>query len=225
MVNSYSPEWHRLFGATPDPVQTKQEVAFLTRILPLPQFRSVLDVACGFGRHARALAGQGYEVVGVERNPEIASKSRIDTRILDMRQLHQIEETFDAVICMWQSFGYFDDGTNVDVLRQMADRLRPKGRLVLDVYHRGFFEVHSGEQVLERAGRLVRQRSELRGKRLRVWLETGDILDWRLYTPDELIGEAGKVGLSQVVACSGWEELRSTSPDQARMQFVFERVR
>jgi SAM-dependent methyltransferase len=48
-----------------------------------------------------------------------------------------------------QGFGYFDDKTNANVLRQMAERLRPRGRLVLDFYHRGFFEGKDGERVLE----------------------------------------------------------------------------
>jgi hypothetical protein len=31
----------------------------------------------------------------------------------------------------------------------MAERLRPRGRLILDFYHRGFFEGKDGERVLE----------------------------------------------------------------------------
>jgi len=36
----------------------------------IPAGGSVLDVACGGGRHARLLAGRGYRVVAVDRNAE-----------------------------------------------------------------------------------------------------------------------------------------------------------
>ena len=106
----------------------------------------------------------------------------------------------------------------------MAGRLRPQGRLVLDVYHRGFFERHSGERSLERAGGSMRERSDLRGNRLRVWLDDRDVFDWRLFTPQELVAEAQEAGLESRVACTTWDESRPPSPKEARMQLVFERV-
>lgn len=223
MVNDYSRWWHETFGAAPDLAQTEREVAFLNRMLPLPEFHRVLDVACGFGRHARLLAERGYRVTGVERDPWVARRAEVVVKVLDMRQLHQLTESFDAVICMWQSFGYFDDEMNRDVLRQMADRLRPKGRLILDIYHRGFFESHSGEKTFERGGVVIRERSELRGNRLRVWLGGDDVFDWRTYTPAELAAESERVGLAPLLACAMWDESLPPSPEQARMQLVFER--
>lgn len=64
MVNEYSRWWHETFGAAPDPAQTEREVAFLNRMLPLPEFHRVLDVACGFGRNARLLSARGTESRG-----------------------------------------------------------------------------------------------------------------------------------------------------------------
>ena len=192
-------------------------------MLPLPEFGRVVDIGCGFGRHARALGENGYRVLGVERDRWVAHRAEIDVRVLDMRELHQLGESFDAAICMWQSFGYFDDETNLDVLRKIAGRLRPKGRLVLDVYHRGFFEHHTGERTLERGGTVIRERSEFLGKRLRVRIGGDDEFDWRLYTPDELATEGARVGLAPLLACTMWDESRPPSPEQARMQLVFER--
>jgi SAM-dependent methyltransferase len=219
MANEYSAAWHATFGASVDPQQTERETDFLARVLPLPAFRRVLDVACGEGRHLRTLRARGYEAVGVERDPGVAPEG---TRILDMRELGRLDESFDAVISMWQSFGYFDDETNLDVLRQMADRLRPGGRLVLDVYHRGFFEGKDGERLIERGGRSVTERSELRGTRRRVRLSTGDEFDWRLYTPDELASAGEQVGLSLLLACTSFEESRPPTADEPRMQLIFE---
>lgn len=105
----------------------------------------------------------------------------------------------------------------------MAGRLRLHGRLVLDVYHRGFFERHSGERALKISGKVVRARSELRGNRLRVCLDNQDVFDWRLFTPQELVAEAQEAGLESRVACTTWDESRPPSPEQARMQLVFKR--
>src|SRR3954464_2213367 len=45
---------------------TEQEVGFLVEALGLRPGHRVLDVGCGPGRHARALATRGIEVVGVD---------------------------------------------------------------------------------------------------------------------------------------------------------------
>jgi hypothetical protein len=47
MANEYSRAWHATFGAVVDPRQTERETDFLIRVLPLPAFLRVLDVACG----------------------------------------------------------------------------------------------------------------------------------------------------------------------------------
>ena len=36
----------------------------------------VLDAACGYGRHARVLAGAGYCVVGLDRSPVLLAEAR-----------------------------------------------------------------------------------------------------------------------------------------------------
>src|SRR5262245_47925593 len=45
---------------------TAQEVSFLVEALGLEPGMRVLDVGCGPGRHALALAGRGIEVVGID---------------------------------------------------------------------------------------------------------------------------------------------------------------
>ncbi len=46
------------------------------------------------------------------------------------------DEVFDGVICVGTSFGYFEEETNRQVLDQLYQRLRPGGRLVLQVFNR-----------------------------------------------------------------------------------------
>src|SRR5712691_9282894 len=41
-----------------------------------PLVRRVLDLGCGTGGHAVLLAGRGYDVVGVDRSPEMLERAR-----------------------------------------------------------------------------------------------------------------------------------------------------
>jgi hypothetical protein len=112
----------------------------------------------------------------------------------------------------------------------MASRLRLGGRLVLDVYHRSFFERHQGAREFERNGEPIRETKRMRGSRLHVRLEYGlsgatDRFSWELFTPDELVARARDVGLRALLACSGFDEARAPTPDTPRMQLVLERDR
>jgi SAM-dependent methyltransferase len=104
----------------------------------------ILDLACGFGRHANRLAALGHSVVGVDLMPgflEIARERaaemgvEVDYRQGDMRQLGFVEE-FDRVLLLFTSFGYFDDEGNERVMENMARALKPGGLLGFDIPNR-----------------------------------------------------------------------------------------
>jgi SAM-dependent methyltransferase len=90
---------------------TEQEVDFLVRALGLRPGQRVLDVGCGPGRHAHALARRGIEVLGVdisarfvqladEAAPAGARFERMDARSLPF------DREFDAAISLCQgAFG------------------------------------------------------------------------------------------------------------------------
>lgn len=119
--------------------RTRAEVDFAARVLGLRRGARVLDVPCGFGRHAGELARRGYTAVGVDLSPLMLREARKAHRQRnrlqfiqnDMRRLAYRAE-FDAVICLFTSFGYFSERENVATLRRMARALRPGGRLLMD---------------------------------------------------------------------------------------------
>lgn len=121
------------------PKRTRAEVDFATRALGLRRGARVLDVPSGFGRHSGELARRGYSVVGVDLSPAMlraARRSHHEGARLrfvrgDMRRLAYRAE-FDAVVCLFTSFGYFSERENVLTLRRMARALRPGGRLLMD---------------------------------------------------------------------------------------------
>ena len=231
--NAYSSDWLETFLFTVPAEQTEAEAAFLARHLPLPTHRALLDVGCGAGRHALALARRGYDVLGVDRSAAALAEARrhgvAGARFVlgDMTRLEEVPGPFDGVLFLWQSFGYFDEETNERVLAAAASHLTPRGRVVLDLYHPGFFAAHQGVRAREHAGRSVEERKRLDGDRLTVELRyggsaTADVFEWRLYTPEE-IGELGaRSGLELRLACAAFDERVPAGPAHPRMQLVLE---
>ena len=76
-----------------------------------PDARTVLDVACGTGEHARLLATvHGFSVDGIDLNPDfvrLAAAKNPQGRftVADMANF-DLGRRYDAVICMFSSIGY-----------------------------------------------------------------------------------------------------------------------
>jgi SAM-dependent methyltransferase len=124
---------------------TEQEVGFLIDALGLQPGMRVLDVGCGPGRHAYALAEHGIEVVGVDISqrfvdlaaataPPGATFQRADARAL------AFDAEFDAAISLCQgAFGLTGGpGAPLDgdgaVLAGMRRSLRPGGVLAVSAF-------------------------------------------------------------------------------------------
>src|SRR5579863_3729849 len=98
--------WRR--AVTPE--QTRLEADFLAQQLSSPG--PLVDVPCGNGRHALALAERGFRVTGVDLSAEFIAeaKSRAGTLPVDfvhgdMRTL-ALPSTFAGAYCVGNSFGY-----------------------------------------------------------------------------------------------------------------------
>lgn len=225
--NAYSRRWFSTFLGRIDATIVEREVAFLRRQLPAPSAR-VLDLCCGPGRHAAPLDKAGYRVVGVDRDaPAItqASLTAPEASFIraDMRRLPLGSRSMDAAICMWQSFGHFDDAGNAAVLAELSRVLVPNGVLVMDLYHRD--AARAGQRLIERDGDRVHETRTMRGDRLFVQLRyesTGDedAFEWRLFTPKTLAAAAARAGLEVALVCAAFDENVPPSGEHARMQLV-----
>jgi len=137
---------------------TENEVTFLVEELGLTPGMRVLDVGCGPGRHAYALAELGIEVHGVDiaqtfidlataGAPQGATFERLDARALPF------DSEFDAVISLCQgAFGLAGGaaaaGPDPDgvVLDGMARALRPGGRIAVSAFS-SYFQIRWLEDI------------------------------------------------------------------------------
>jgi SAM-dependent methyltransferase len=231
--NHYSLNWYEFFLENIDPGLTEKEASFIRRQLPNPPYRLILDACCGRGRHASLLAENGYLINGIDLNSSALklAKKRVPQATfirMDIRHLDALRTDFDGIVNLWQSFGYDEPAANLGLLRLFSSKLRLGGRLVLDVYQRGFFENHQSERRFEHDGIQVVEHKTLRSGRLTVRLEypppiPDDTYEWQLYIPQELIRLARGVGLKCTLVCAGFEEDQPASPEIPRMQLVFEK--
>lgn len=229
LTNAYSPDWFSLFLHGIAPEQTAREVAFLHEHLEPGTL--VLDAPCGSGRHARRLVDQGHRVIALDREASLlgpATDPALTWVCADLRALPIAPGRLDAILCLWQSFGYFGAEENTELLRQWARIVKPKGRLILDLYQRSFFEAHQGVRWIDHSSGRIRETRSMRGDRLVVdleygWLGGGDRFDWQLFTPEDLEELASRCGWELRLACSGFDSSQSPDPQRPRVQYVLVR--
>ena len=101
----------------------------------------ILDLACGKGRHAKYLAGLGFDVTGVDLSKKsIRSARKYEQENLtffshDMRYPFR-SNYFNYIFNMFTSFGYFEtEKDNIDALKNVAIGLNKKGVFVLDYFN------------------------------------------------------------------------------------------
>ncbi|MBA3500295.1 MAG: methyltransferase domain-containing protein [Deltaproteobacteria bacterium] len=128
------------------PQATQHEAEFVIDAMGLSPGAQVLDVGCGYGRHAMELAARGFHVVGLDlstpllvRGGEEAHRRGLQINFVrgDMREL-DFEAQFDGAYCLFSTFGYFDDETNKKTVANIARALKPGGRLMIEILNRDY---------------------------------------------------------------------------------------
>lgn len=231
-TNSYSAHWFDFFQLGIPEERTDKESEFVCAVAPLPEFRRVLDVCCGTGRHARALAARGYAVTGIERDAGAIAKARQleggpDYIQQDIRAYRPSKNAYDLAIVMSQSFGYFDEAMNRDLLGRLAHGLRKEGRMVLDLWNPEFFAEHQGERELQTSRGIVRESKKVQGGRLFVHLTYPDgaeeSFEWQLFSPAQMKEVGASAGLALVEAFTDYDPGTKANSASPKIQFVLER--
>jgi ubiquinone/menaquinone biosynthesis C-methylase UbiE len=126
-----------------DGATTARDIGFLVRHLELEPRHTILDLCCAFARHTRELTRRGYTgTTGVDLSTDLlghaADAARADgeqPRLLhaDVRALPLDARSADAVLLLFNSFGFLDTQTeDLAVLQEAFRVLRPGGRICMD---------------------------------------------------------------------------------------------
>ncbi|HEV7587919.1 MAG TPA: class I SAM-dependent methyltransferase [Longimicrobium sp.] len=185
-----------------DDEEAERAVALIAAHAGLPGGASVMDLACGAGRHVEHLREHGYSAFGLDLSLDLLRVARGDGLAVvrgDMRALPVGTGRVAMVTSFFTSFGYFPDERDDErVLREIRRVLRPGGLFAVDFLNaervraglRERDEVELGRRrvvqtrELVEEGRVVQKRIEIyeHGKRQpRVFFERV-----RLYGPGEL---------------------------------------
>lgn len=120
-----------------DDTEAQHFMDTLTNYLNLPEDGSILDLACGKGRHSVYLNSLGYNVTGAdlsENSINYAKQFENDTlqfEVHDMCQPHK--KQFDAVFNLFTSFGYFEhEADNLNTIMAIHENLNASGFGVID---------------------------------------------------------------------------------------------
>jgi SAM-dependent methyltransferase len=143
---------------------TAHEVEFLLEEFQLPSGSAILDVGCGTGRHAIALARQGFTITGLDISTEMLARAEaaaqaagvtVDWMRADAARF-KLPRQYDAAICLCEgAFGLLGQGDDplgqpLAVLGNISRSLKPGARVVLTVLNgTAMLRRHTDQDVAE----------------------------------------------------------------------------
>ncbi|HPB30786.1 MAG TPA: methyltransferase domain-containing protein [Candidatus Sumerlaeota bacterium] len=228
--------WNRIFNSlylktdadvVDDNRITRQEIDRFIEILKLTPEHKILDLCCGQGRHSMELARRGFnEVEGLDRSHYLIQRAKTQARKEslklrfkegDARKLPYPADTFDTVMILGNSFGYFDTiHDDLRVLKEVFRLIKPWGRILIDVADGDFirrnFEARSWEWI-DKKYFVCRERSlsvdqqRLISREVITHVDKGVMADQfyaeRLYTADSIIDLLKDAGFVDVEVNGG----------------------
>lgn len=247
--------WKRIFNSVylktdadvvEDSLITEKEVSLFARYLDIKEGDSLLDLACGQGRHLIELAQKGnFNLFGLDRSRYLIQRAKnisrkkhlnINFKEGDARKLPYPTDSFDFVTILGNSFGYFETtDDDIKILKEIFRVLKPEGKLLMDVadgsYLRDNFTPRSWEWI-DKKHFVCRERSlasdndRLISREVVTNTDKGVIVDQfyaeRLYTQEVLAGLIEKVGFKDTVfhGSIGADSLRNQDLGMMEKRFI-----
>jgi SAM-dependent methyltransferase len=152
-----SPYYHQLYFKR-DENEAASFIDLLINHLKPATGSSMLDVACGKGRHAVQLANKGFDVTGID----LSGESIAEALLIENNQLHFFKHDmrlpcwinyFDYAFNFFTSFGYFKTRREHDnAIRTIAQSIKQNGFFVMDFLNVNYAEdntIHQAEKKID----------------------------------------------------------------------------
>ncbi len=119
---------------------TKQEVDFLLSELNLNRGDHILDIPCGYGRHAIEFSKKGFEVTGIDISKTFIDglTEKIISENLNIHAIQadilkiQLNERFAGAVCLGNSFGYFNIESMKLFIEKVSSAIEPGGKFIIN---------------------------------------------------------------------------------------------
>jgi SAM-dependent methyltransferase len=125
-----------------DEKEAEHAIELIASNLAGREINSVLDLGCGAGRHTKALFERWW-TVGLDLSMALLKVARMESPDApyvraDMRELPFADESFDLVVNLFTSFGYFEeDSEHARVLACVCAATRRGGTFIIDFLNEG----------------------------------------------------------------------------------------
>lgn len=134
----YKEVWRSLIPAG----LTQAEADFIIEVAGLEKGNRVLDIMCGYGRHAIELARRGVMVTAIDnakdyiaeiettKNQEVLPLTPVAADVTGVA----LQDEFDAALCMGNSFAFFTEAEALSVLQNLSDHLKKGGIFIINTW-------------------------------------------------------------------------------------------
>ncbi len=138
---SYKEVWRKIIPQG----LTEAEVDFIIEAAGIKSKDQVLDLMCGFGRHAFELGRRGYKVTAIDNlssyTTEIEKKAAeedlpVTAVAADVVNI-KLDGIYQAAICMGNSFAFFNKEDALKLLWNVASVLNKNGKLIINTWMLG----------------------------------------------------------------------------------------
>lgn len=147
-----------------DTKDAEQLIELLLNKIDALHIRTVLDMACGSGRHAVIFARKGFDVTAVDLSENLlsiakkfAAESGVNVHFIksDIRDFKS-DEKFNLVLNLFTSIGYFEkDEDNYFILSKAYELLENGGYFVLDYFNKEYVESNLEPQTVDEFDNMI----------------------------------------------------------------------
>ena len=137
-ANWFDSDYYHLLYKERDEKEAQLFIDNILSYLKIPTKSSILDIACGKGRHSIYFNQRGMNVTGIDLSLNSINIAKINENktlrfaVHDMRETYK-ENNFDVVTNLFTSFGYFkNEKEEQKSINAMALNLKKGGILIID---------------------------------------------------------------------------------------------